>query len=122
MPWSFNESSPIYIQLVNRIKVDILSGKYEAGEKLGSVREMAAEASVNPNTMKKALSELESTGLIYSRRTVGRFITEDTKMINEIKSEMSYEEVEKFLESMKTIGVTKEEVIELVEKVDKEMK
>ena len=78
MSWSFNGSSPIYIQLVNKIKLDILSGKYEAGEKLRSVREMAAEASVNPNTMLKALSELESTGLIYTRRTVGRFITEDT--------------------------------------------
>ena len=122
MSWSFNESLPIYIQLVSKIKVDILSGKYKAGEKLRSVREMAAEASVNPNTMQKALSELESTGLIYTRRTAGRFITEDTKMINEIKCEMAYEEVQKFLMSMKTIGVTKDEIVEMIENADKEMK
>lgn len=122
MTWSFNGSLPIYIQLVNKIKLDILSGKYEAGEKLRSVREMAAEASVNPNTMQKALSELESTGLIYTRRTAGRFITEDTKMINEIKCEMAYEEVQKFLMSMKTIGVTKNEVVKMIESAEREMK
>lgn len=122
MSWSFNGSSPIYIQLVNKIKLDILSGKYKAGEKLRSVREMAAEASVNPNTMQKALSELESTGLIYTRRTAGRFITEDTKMINEIKCEMAYEEVQKFLMSMKTIGVTKDEIVKMIESAEREMK
>ncbi len=122
MSWSFNESLPIYIQLVSKIKVDILSGKYRAGEKLASVREMAAEASVNPNTMQRALSELESTGLIYSRRTAGRFITEDIKMIDRIKCEMAYEEVQKFLMSMKTIGVTKDEIVEMIENADKEMK
>ena len=85
MPWNLNSSRPIFIQLIEIIQIDIISGKYAPGGKLPSVRDLAAEAAVNPNTMQKALSELERSGLVFSQRTSGRFITEDTKMIEELK-------------------------------------
>ena len=76
MPWDLDNDRPIYLQLMERIQQDIVSGVYHSGDKLPSVRDLALEAAVNPNTMQKALSELERNGLVYSRRTSGRFITE----------------------------------------------
>ncbi len=81
MPWNLNSDRPIFMQIIEIIQLDIISGRYAPGEKLPSVRDLASEAAVNPNTMQKALSELERSGLVYSQRTSGRFITEDTKMI-----------------------------------------
>lgn len=121
MSWNFNDSTPIYQQLIEQIKLKIISGVYPLGEKIPSVRDMASEASVNPNTMQKALSELEKTGLVYSQRTVGRFITGDKKMIKEMQSNLAKEEVEKFLLNMKNIGFIKEEIILMIEKIEKEM-
>ena len=96
--------------------MDIISGAYRPGDKLPSVRELAQEASVNPNTMQKALSELERTGLVYSQRTSGRFITEDTIMIDQLKSELAKEVVTEFLETMQKLGFQREETISLLEK------
>ena len=81
MAWELDSDRPIFIQIVERIQMEIISGKYSPGDKLPSVRDLAAVAAVNPNTMQKALTELERTGLVYSQRTSGRFITEDAKMI-----------------------------------------
>ena len=81
MPWNLDNDRPIYLQLMERIQHDIISGVYQPGDKLPSVRDLAVEAAVNPNTMQKALSELERCGLVYSQRTSGRFITDDTAMI-----------------------------------------
>ena len=81
MPWELNSTEPIYTQIINRLQMDIVSGNYQPGEKLPSVREIAAEASVNPNTMQKAFAELERIGLVYTQRTNGRFITEDKDLI-----------------------------------------
>ena len=86
MPWNLDSDRPIFLQIIEKIQLDIVSGIYQPGDKLPSVRELAQEASVNPNTMQKALSELERTGLVYSQRTSGRFITEDTSMIQRLKS------------------------------------
>ena len=94
--------------------MDIISSVYKPGDKLPSVRELAAEASVNPNTMQKALSELERTGLVYSQRTSGRFITEDQNMINELKSELAKEIVLSFFENMQKLGFQKEDAIQLM--------
>lgn len=77
MPWDLDNNRPIYLQLMEKIQQDIISGVYHAGDRLPSVRELALEASVNPNTMQKALSELERNGLVHTQRTSGRFITED---------------------------------------------
>jgi GntR family transcriptional regulator len=122
MSWNFNDDRPIYVQLMEQIQLRIVSGIYKAGDKLPSVREMAADAAVNPNTMQKALTELERTGLVFSQRTSGRFITEDISMIKDIRSGLAKEQIEKFLFNMEKIGYTKQETIELIEVISKEMK
>lgn len=99
-----------------------MSGMYPAGGKLPSVRDMAAEASVNPNTMQKALSELEREGLVYSQRTSGRFITEDVTMIQKIKDNLAKQQISEFLEKMNQLGYSKKETMEKIETVLKEMK
>lgn len=119
MPWNLNSDRPIFIQIIERIQTDIISGVYKPGDKLPSVRELAQEASVNPNTMQKALSELERTGLVYSQRTSGRFITEDTAMIENLKSELAKEIIEQFLDKMKKLGIQKEEAISLISEISK---
>ena len=119
MPWNLNSDRPIFIQIIERIQTDIISGVYKPGDKLPSVRELAQEASVNPNTMQKALSELERTGLVYSQRTSGRFITEDTAMIENLKSELAKEIIEQFLDKMKKLGIQKEEAIFLISEISK---
>ena len=79
MNYIFDNERPIYIQLVELIRIDIVSGKYEKGSKLPSVRELALTMKVNPNTMQKALVELENEKLIYTERTNGKYVTEDEK-------------------------------------------
>lgn len=121
MSWEFSDDRPIYLQLVEQVQLRILSGIYTVGEKLPSVRDMAAEASVNPNTMQKALAELERTGLVFSQRTSGRFITEDSDMIKNMRDNLAKEQIEKFLYSMERIGYGKKETILLIESLAKEM-
>ena len=89
MPWNLDADRPIFLQILERIRMDIISGKYTPGEKLPSVRELAAQAAVNPNTMQRAFAELERTGLVYSKRTSGRFITEDQEMIDAIRADLA---------------------------------
>ena len=103
MAWTLNADRPIYAQLVERIQIYIVSGVYKAGDKIPPVRELATEAAVNPNTMQKALAELERMGLLYTQRTSGRFVTEDGEMINKIKNEMASEQIKIFLENMKQL-------------------
>ncbi|WP_160692434.1 GntR family transcriptional regulator [Clostridium sp. C2-6-12] len=122
MSWNFNDERPIYLQLMEQIQLRIVSGIYKVGEKLPSVREMASDASVNPNTMQKALTELERTGLVYTQRTSGRFITEDSNMIKDIRNGLAKEQIQKFLFNMEKIGYTKQEAIELIKIISKEMK
>lgn len=122
MIWTFKDDRPIYSQLMDQIQLRIISGQYKIGEKLPSVRDLASEASVNPNTMQKALTELERKGLLFSVRTSGRFITEDSNMIEEMKNSMAKEEIHAFLIRMEEIGFTKEETLKSIEDVAKEMK
>lgn len=114
MPWNLDSDRPIFIQIIERIQMDIISGLYKPGDKLPSVRELAQEASVNPNTMQKALSELERTGLVYSQRTSGRFITEDTAMIDNLKSKLAKELVTQFLKNMQKLGIPQDEALSLI--------
>lgn len=110
MTWELTNDRPIYIQLVEQITLLIVSGKLEAGSRLSSVREFASEARVNPNTMQKAFVELERIGLVYTNRTSGRFITEDTDMIQEMKRNLAKNEWNTFIEQMKKLGFTDEEI------------
>ncbi|MCB7303789.1 GntR family transcriptional regulator [Bariatricus massiliensis] len=117
MPWDLDNDRPIYLQLMDRIKADIISGRYSPGDKLPSVRELAMEASVNPNTMQKALSELERDGLVYARRTSGRFITEDEDMLKKMKRELAKENIKNFMEAMQQLGFNKREALELLQEI-----
>lgn len=116
MAWELDSDRPIYAQLVERIQMEIVSGYYLPGGKLPSVRELAAEAAVNPNTMQKAFTELERSGLIITQRTNGRTVTEDTSLINGIRERLANYHLEQFFGNMKELGYTKKEVIQLVEK------
>ena len=122
MNWQFQADRPIYTQLVEQIQMSIIAGTYQPGEKLPSVRDLAAEAAVNPNTMQKALAELERSGLLYAQRTSGRFITEDSKMIQELKDELALQQIKEFLEKMKTLGFNSNETIAMMQPAIKEMK
>ena len=101
MSWKLNPDRPVYVQLIERITTDIIAGIYPPGSKLPSVRDLAQTAGVNPNTMQKALSEMERTNLVYSQRTSGRFITEDLSMIDDLKTELASEQIKEFLEKWK---------------------
>lgn len=116
MPWNLDNDRPIYLQLMERIQRDIISGVYGPGDRLPSVRDLAMEAAVNPNTMQKALSELERSGLVYSHRTSGRFITDDQSLIKKMKEELAAEHVRQFLAQMQDLGFESNEMLEMLEK------
>ena len=120
MSWNLDSSRPIYLQIVERVSLDIVAGKYLPGDKLPSVRDLAAEAGVNPNTMQKALSELERNGLVHSLRTSGRFITEDKDMIEQMREELATTQIQEFLDKMHQMGFDQKKVIQLIEKMLKE--
>lgn len=114
MAWEFDKERPIYAQILEHIELCIVSGKYKPGAKLPSVRELAAEASVNPNTMQRALAELERRELVHSERTSGRFITEDMELILKIKEKAADNYLNEFVAKMKQIGFSENEIIEIM--------
>ena len=114
MEWTFSADLPIYSQLVAQIKLAIVSGVYLPGERLAPVRELAMNAGVNPNTMQRALQELEREGMVYTQRTSGRFVTEDTKVIESAKKLLAEREIKSFLAQMSRLGYPKEEIVSLL--------
>ncbi|MDF2510982.1 MAG: GntR family transcriptional regulator [Herbinix sp.] len=114
MQWELDSGRPVYLQLIEQIQAGIISGYYKAGDKLPSVRELAAEATVNPNTMQKALVDLERTGLVFTNRTSGRFITSDESMIKKLKEQSALELVQEFIERMKQHGFEPKETLAYV--------
>lgn len=112
----FQSSMPIYLQLVNQIKHRIVSGDLIAGSKLESVRDLAISFEVNPNTMQRALTELERDGLVYAERTSGRFITKDKELIIKMREAVAQEIIDQFIQQMKSIGFSNQEVMELFQK------
>lgn len=116
MAWDFKQDRPIYAQLLEQIEMRIISGIYPPGSQLLSVRELAAEASVNPNTMQKALAELERMELVYTKRTAGRFITGDMEKIAMCREHMVMTQATEFCEKMRQFGLTKEQVFEILKK------
>lgn len=115
MEWSFHSSQPIYTQLIEQLTQAILAGEYPPGGKLPAVRELAAEAGVNPNTMQRALAQLEQTGLLYVRRTSGRFITEDESVIQEAKMNLARERAAEFLRAMAQLGYDRQAALQLLQ-------
>ena len=114
MSWNLSSDRPIFAQIVEHIELDIASGKLPPGAKFPSVRELASEASVNPNTMQRALSELERKGLLRTDRTVGRFVTYDKREIERLRKEKASSSVSGFLMQMKKLGIDKDGVLELI--------
>lgn len=113
MSWKFNDDTPIYLQIMNQIKAQIAAGVLQPGEKISSVRELAMDAGVNPNTMQKALAELEREGVLYSQRTAGRFVSENKKDVEGLQEQMAKEQMMHFTQAMKTLGYEPEEALRL---------
>ena len=111
MTWKLDSDRPIYAQLLEQIQMQIVSGQYPSGSKLPSVRELAAQAGVNPNTMQKAFTELERIGLIQTKRTAGRFVTEDTLLIQNTRQSLAREQLACFFQIMGQLGYHKEEIL-----------
>ena len=120
MSEQFDAGRPIYAQLVERLKAKILAGTYPPGGHLDSVRDMAATAGVNPNTMQRALAQLETEGLVRTERTAGRYVTEDTMLIEQLRAATAEKFAAEFLEKMKGIGYSPAQVAELLTRQTKE--
>ncbi|WP_054739418.1 GntR family transcriptional regulator [Cellulosilyticum ruminicola] len=114
MAWEFNNNEPIYRQLLDQLKLRIISGVIGTGSKLDSVRDLAQDAGVNPNTMQRALAELEREELVFSQRTSGRFVTEDKELIQRLRNEYAHEKVRELTTSLLQLGYTRKELIELI--------
>ena len=114
MKWSFANDLPIYTQLIEQIKVGVVTGAFPPGERLPSVRDLATEAGVNPNTMQRALAQLESEGLVYSQRTAGRFVTEDASLLEHTRRQLAADRINKFLAEMAALGYDREACTELI--------
>lgn len=122
MSWDLKSDRPIYTQLVEQIELMIFAGIYPLGSKLPSVRDMAQEAAVNPNTMQRALVKLEEDGLIITHRTSGRTITEDARMIEMAKIQLARQQISEFLEKMQLMGFEQKEILTIIDNMVKEMK
>ena len=118
MAWELSAQRPIWSQLVEQIQLRIVTGRYPAGSRLPSVREIAADATGNPNTMQRALSQLEADGLVCSQRTSGRFVTEQEETIMELKKTLAKNLVRDFLTRIEALGYTAKEAAQLLEAED----
>jgi len=114
MGYDFNNETPIYIQIIELIKQQIINKKYLPNTKLPSVRELSLLYEVNPNTIQKALAELEELGLIYTERTNGKFVTNDEKVIDKITKQTVRKKIEEFYQSMQALGFDKKQVLEML--------
>lgn len=112
MDWEFTDDTPVYLQIMNQVKVRIATGILQPGEKIAPVRELAMEAGVNPNTMQKALAELEREGVLYSKRTSGRFVAENEKQTQGLQQQMAASQMENYLAAMQQLGYDSEQAVE----------
>ena len=122
MPWELKPDRPIYAQLIEQLERKICSGAYPLGTRLPSVRDLAQEASVNPNTMQRALARLEEDGLLYTNRTSGRFVTEDIGRIRQTKNKLAQEQVQEFLKKMTDLGFQQKEIRTILISITEELK
>ena len=117
MDYIFDNERPIYVQLVEKLRIEIVSGKLKTGERIPSVRELALTARVNPNTMQKALTELESEGLVYTERTNGKFVTDNKELIEKLKRKLAEEKVNNYINDMKNIGLNFEDALQYLQEL-----
>lgn len=116
----FDDKTPIYVQIMNMIKKQIITKELREGEKLASVRDLSTELKVNPNTIQRAYKELEREGLAFTQRGMGTFVTEDKKILYNLKKDTAKEVMDKFIEGMEYLGFSSEEIIDMVSKSLKE--
>lgn len=114
MAWDFKNDRPIYTQILEQMEQKIISGEYPAGSRLPSVRDLAAEAAVNPNTMQRAMAELENRGLIVTNRTSGRTVTEDETIMRSMKNEKAQGYTIEYIEKMAELGFGRDEIMGLL--------
>ena len=122
MPWNFDNSIPIYLQIIQEMKRKIIRKELAPGERLPSVRDLAKEAGVNPNTMQKALTELETRGLIETERTTGKYVTDNKEQISLLREDYLRERLEPFMKELSSMGLEEEELVSLIRKHYKEAK
>ena len=115
MNFNFENNIPIYVQLLEQIKIQIISGYYAAGERLPSVRDLSLKLKVNPNTLQRALSELEEMGLIYTDRTNGKFVADDRLTIIKGKQKILNQKISEFFKEMQNLGLSKSDIVQMVE-------
>ena len=111
----FQSNIPIYLQIIDTIKLQIVSGRLQPGDKLASVRDLAMEYGVNPNTMQKALSELEWEKLLYTMRTTGRYVTEDAALIAQLRVELAQTRITHFMHELQQLGYQNAEILQLLQ-------
>ena len=116
MEWNFKNGIPIYTQIIDEMTMRIASGQYPPGGKLPSVRDLALEAGVNPNTMQRALAELERRELVHSERTSGRFVTEEEDILNTLHEDLAKRYFEEFADKLHKIGMSGEDIAEAVKR------
>ncbi|MDO5411752.1 MAG: GntR family transcriptional regulator [Lachnospiraceae bacterium] len=121
MAWELEADRPIYQQLAEIVRQRIIKGEYPQGSRLPAVRELALEAGVNPNTMQKALLALEESGIVYSQRTSGRFVTEDEALLEQLKYQAARKHVLFFVKQMEGLGFSPQELSSLIERVLQEI-
>ena len=119
MQWKFDGNAPIYTQLVDQMKLGIVSGEWIPGQRIPAVRELAVDAGVNPNTMQRALQELERQGLMFSQRTSGRFLTEDREMIEDAKRTLANRHISAFIRQMQALGYTRQVIVAMLEESER---
>ena len=122
MKWDFKNGEPIYQQIVRILRTQIASGEYPPGSRIPAVRELALEAGVNPNTMQKALAELERDGLLETVRTTGKFVTQDQERINEIRHTLAADSIRILIGNLKSLGLTEDQILAALEQSLKEEK
>ncbi len=120
MAWSFSSDSPVYLQIAERIKRSVLSGEYLIGGQIPTVRQLALEAAVNPNTVQHAFSELESEGIVISKGTLGRFVTEDVGVLEDCRQRMAQKLVDNFVDGMDQLSISTEQAIDMIRRQSNE--
>lgn len=119
MAWTFTSDRPVYLQIADRIIKSVLSGEYELGQQIPAVRQLALEAAVNPNTVQHAFAELEHDGIVISKGTMGRYVTEDAHVVEICRKKMAQQLVNNFVENMESLSISKEETIAMIEEAKK---
>ena len=114
MEFEFDDDKPIYKQLVDKLKLEIVLGHFKSGDKLPSVRELSTMICVNPNTIQRSLAELEDEHLIYTKRTSGKFVTEDVDIIHQVKQEVAKDKIDTFVSDMEILGFNTADIVKLL--------